>query len=249
MEQGISLFIDALLGWHNLHYRRFRWREATSLYSVAVAAVLLKRTRAEMVEPVYEELMNRWPTPSQLCEASIEELENLLKPIGLYRRRAKELKRLACFLAEKRSWENPPKGVGPYVCSVIRCFGLGQPTLVVDSNVRRILSRVFGEEAVEALRRSLEKTDSEKAKRINLALIDFGALVCRPKRPRCRECPIRPLCRGAEKSSERAYSSSHSSSSSSSQNSSSPSSSQNSSSPHSSSSSHSSSHSSSSIIG
>lgn len=250
MEDEMRVFVEKLLSWHKSRSRSFSWRRETNAYSITVAAVLLRRTRAEMVEPVYEEIMRRWPSPHQLAEASEEELQQLLKPIGLFRGRARELKEIGRFLAEGGDWAHPPKGIGPYALSIIKCFALGQPALAVDSNVRRVLSRVFGsEEATALLEKLVSGMGVEEARRLNLSLIDFGALVCKPRLPRCKECPLRHLCSWFEKNLGELYSSNHSSSSSS-QNSSSPSSSQNSSSPHSSSSSsHSSSHSSSSIIG
>ncbi len=200
MEDKMGVFVEKLLSWHKKRSRSFSWRKETNTYSIAVAAVLLRRTRAEMVEPIYEEIMRRWPSPHQLAEASEEELQQLLKPIGLFRGRARELREIGGFLAEGGDWAHPPKGIGPYALSIIRCFALGQPALAIDSNVRRVLSRVFGsEEATALLEKLVSGMGVEEARRLNLSLIDFGALVCKPRLPRCGECPLRRLCSWFEK--------------------------------------------------
>ncbi|MET1129152.1 MAG: A/G-specific adenine glycosylase [Thermoproteota archaeon] len=201
--------VERLLEWWRRNKRSFPWRETGDPYRLLLAAILLRKTRAENVAPVYAALVERYPEPQRLAEASVEELEELLRPLGLHRTRARQLARLARELVERYGGRVPcaPEelaglpGVGPYAANVVGAAACGRRVAAVDVNVARVVSRLFGvkprraphldEAVLEAAQRLVE---AGPPRDVNLALMDLSAKLCRPRRPRCWECPLRELC-------------------------------------------------------
>lgn len=198
----VNAFQQELLGWFSTNARSFPWRETSDPFRVLVAEMLLQKTDAKKMLPVYEELFLRYPTPSKLAAAREAEVETLIAPIGL-RYRAVRLRAVAEFAAthglpndEKTLLTIP--GVGRYMARAVLCFAYGEPLGVLDSNVIRILDRVFGVQS----KRKRPHTDPDlwafadslvpanDARNYNLGLLDLSAILCRPVRPHCENCPI-----------------------------------------------------------
>jgi A/G-specific adenine glycosylase len=174
---------------------------------VAVAEILLRRTRAEAVAPVYTMFIRKFPDPLALAHARAADIFELLRPLGL-RWRAANLVAIARRL--RKTGGNPfgdpvllrgLPGVGDYVASAVAVFALGRAAPVVDANTARVAGRFFGITTRSELRRSRAVREalgnlvgSRRAREVNLALIDLGALLCRPALPRCPECPLEPDC-------------------------------------------------------
>ena len=198
-----------LLCWFEQHRRAFPWREpGRSAYGLAVAEILLQRTTAAGVARAFPGLIARYPTWEVMARTSLEELQALLHPLGLWRQKAQVLINLA-NVVEKRGGELPCSrhdlerlpGVGPYTASVVmvEVFGLQEP--FVDVNMSRVLSRFFGTQTCATSSRSaslytlaFHLVSSERCLSVNWAILDFAALVCRARSPLCQECLLWKEC-------------------------------------------------------
>jgi A/G-specific adenine glycosylase len=196
--------------WRETGAKKYPWRETGDPWRILVAEVLLIQTNAAKVVKVYEEFVKRYPTPAQLAEAEVSEIEELLRPLGLHRQRARLLKRAAEVLCREYGCRVPESyeelrrlpGVGDYVASAILLFAYGKQRSLVDVNVARVLCRLaLGEdpprrysedESVARLAASIEWP-----REVALALIDFAAAICTAKSPSCGICPARGGCRYA----------------------------------------------------
>lgn len=206
---------EALLEWYERHQREFYWREpGAGAYTILLAEVLLQRTPADRVEPVLQQLLVQYPSPSALARAPLGDLETFLRPLGLYRRRSKALHRLAVEIEEEHEGRIPRtydalariKGVGDYIARAVRCFAFAYLEPVVDVNVIRIFSRAFSvvvkDPAKDPRRnphiltfaREMLPPGRHTVRRYNWALLDLGALVCHAGEPECGKCPLEFLC-------------------------------------------------------
>jgi A/G-specific adenine glycosylase len=210
ISQHILWLRERLLCWFEQHGRSFPWREpGESSYELAVAEVLLQRTTATGVARAFPGFIARYPTWGVMAGASLEELREALRPLGLWRQKARALLDLANFVEEhggelpcsRRDLERLP-GVGPYTASALMAaiFGLHEP--LVDVNMARVLSRFFGTGACGSNVRdaslhtlAFHVVQGERCLSVNWAVLDLGALVCRARKPRCQECPLREECR------------------------------------------------------
>jgi len=198
---------ELLLSWYKLNKRRFPWRETRDWYKCLVAEFLLVRTRSETVNKVYRDFLERFPTPQELCRASEEEILVFFKRLGLLNR-AYRLKQTVCTIVYKGvfpcSYTELTKlpGIGDYVARVLLTRVCSDPQPFVDSNVLRVMSRFLGldkvskERVCEWIERSVPKDILEE---VNLALLDLAATVCKPRNPRCFQCPLQTMCMSAKK--------------------------------------------------
>ncbi len=200
---------ELLLSWWKRNRRVFPWRFTKDPYRVLLAAVLLRRTNALKVLPIYNYLLERYPSIEALARASGEELADVLKPLGLYNLRARELKEIASELTSKYGGHVPDdpeelmkiKGIGRYIASAVACFAYGKPVPVIDSLIARVISRLLGLEVRTPYASREVLSAAEKfircglARDLNLALMDLAAAVCLPQNPKCCECPLRSFCR------------------------------------------------------
>ena len=205
-----KIFADKLLTWFKSNKRHFPWRERKDPYSVLVAEVLLRKTDAPKVLTVYENFLSKYPNSKILANASVAALEKDLEPLGLYKRRAKELKMLAEILMKKYGGQLPRAkqellelpGVGNYIANAVLCFAYDEDLPLLDTNFIRVLKRFFGIKSLKARARTdrtLWKAAEDiipkgEAKEFNLAMIDFASLICTAKNPRCKICPVNNLC-------------------------------------------------------
>jgi len=205
----VRRFRQRLLRWYGRRGRRFPWRrDATSLYRLIVTEVLLQRTRVETVADIYASFFRRFPSWARLAKASQSELRSYLKPIGLWKRRAAALSRLARVMhaahgrfPRLRSDLEQLPGVGQYVANAISLFAHGDAAPLLDSGMARVLERHFGPRRLVDIRYDpyLQRLShlvvaSPHSRVLNWALLDLAAMVCRQKLPSCHECPIRATC-------------------------------------------------------
>lgn len=197
-------WFESLLRWFRAHARDLPWRKRSDWYSIVVAEVMLIRTRSEVVVRSYEEFMLRYPSPEALCQADDGELRRFFKALGLPER-GPALKRLTCTVLEAYGGDLPCSieellklpYVGRYVASVLLARVCGKPAVFVDTNVRRVVGRMTGQEGIPADRvEQLLKREVPKdlVGRVNLALLDLAHAFCKPRRPRCASCPLRGWC-------------------------------------------------------
>lgn len=207
-EHKIQAFRQKVLAWGENNTRDYPWRHTKGPYSVLIAELMLRRTKAEQVLPVYEAFIASYPTLSALGDAAASDIREILSPLGL-NWRIENLVQLAHMVRENRLHRIPESseelqllpGVGPYVAGVVSCLAFGQGCPVLDTNVVRVLGRFFGlslegeaRRKKEMIELAAECVDPKAPKEYTLALIDVGALVCTPASPQCTACPLTPDC-------------------------------------------------------
>ena len=203
----IQLLRRQLFRWFEKNERDFPWRHTKSPYHILIAETFLQRTKANQVVPIYEKFLSAFPTPSDLAIADDQLISDIVYPLGLAWR-AKNLKQTAFDILEKFDGTIPSereqllmiKGVGDYVTDCVRYLGFDIRTSIIDSNVVRIIGRIYGVETHAESRRNKrfrELADELLPKRafrkFNLAILDLGALVC-VRNPKCKVCPIKTHC-------------------------------------------------------
>jgi len=200
-----------LMRWHSVSARMFPWRETQDPYRILIAEVMLQATFAAKVVPVYEEFVARYPTPHDLAHAPVDEIEDVIRPLGLLGR-ARVLSKIGEVLVthfggtvpcDDESLRSLPR-VGDYTAGAVRTFGFGLRAGIPDTNVIRLLHRFFGLHSPrkshrgsppKALRTAAYDVLPETGSRdLNYAMLDFGALVCKSIRPKCHECPLSERC-------------------------------------------------------
>jgi A/G-specific adenine glycosylase len=177
-------------------------------YELVIAEILLQRTTAAGVARAFLGFIARYPTWEVMARTSLEDLQEALRPLGLWRQKARALLDLSNIVEKKRG-ELPSSrrdlerlpGVGPYTASAVMAtvYGLNAP--LVDVNMARVLSRFFGTQACDVSVRSaslyalaFHLVRGERCLSINWAVLDLAALVCRARRPLCQECPLQGEC-------------------------------------------------------
>ena len=185
-------------------YQTFPWRTPEDKWHGLLAEVLLQRTRAKNVVPVYKRLVKLYPTPEDLASSRLSDLEKLLYPLGL-KWRAKFVQSLAKSLTVIGS---PPDnlqdllslpGVGPYAANAFLAFHTEKRAVLIDSNTARFICRFTGREYHGEVRKEKwliefinRLTPRENSRIFNLSFLDFSMLVCKPTKPDCLECPLQP---------------------------------------------------------
>ena len=212
---------DELLKWFSENGRSFAWRQSSNPFDVLVAEILLKKTTASAVERFIPGFLARYPDPFSIIESPLEELKDFLAPLGLSTQRAAQIKNLVEALIRDYKGKVPSElalllelpGVGPYVASAVRCYAFRGIEAPVDTNVARVLVRLHGvspsrHEArrspeVWELASELVGQEVETVREVNWALLDFGALICTAREPKCGSCPLISGCHfaAAEESS------------------------------------------------
>jgi A/G-specific adenine glycosylase len=198
-----------LLGWFAREGRSFPWRDpGRAPYEVVVAEMLLQRTTAAAVAHAYADFLARYPDWDTLAHAPQDGLEAALRPLGLWRQKALAFQQLARAIEAqggvlprtRRELERLP-GIGPYTASAVLALVYGRAEPLLDANMARLLGRFLGpsECGGASPRRTLyalalRLVRGRRSLAVNWAALDFGALVCRPRSPRCSECPLRTRC-------------------------------------------------------
>lgn len=197
-----------LRAWFAANARELAWRDQTTTpWGVLVSEVMSQQTPVGRVEPRWLEWMRRWPTPKDLAEEKTSEILKAWQGMG-YPRRALRLKQAASAIVESHGGEVPRDvesllalpGVGDYTARAVAAFAYGISTPVVDTNIRRVVSRVVHARFLVSTAKAADRDDvarfldPETGAATCLALMELGAIVCTAKNPRCDRCPITNLC-------------------------------------------------------
>lgn len=184
------------------------WRRTRDPYRILVSEVMLQQTQVERVIPKYHEWVERYPDLESLARASAHEVREAWRPLGYNVRplRLREIARQAAHdggrLPDTREGLLALKGVGPYTAGAVLSFAYGKPAPILDTNVRRVLQRVFVGGRRSRTRTMWALSEALLPRRrpydFNQALMDLGATVCTARAPRCPQCPMRTICRYAE---------------------------------------------------
>jgi len=204
-------YAPAILRWYSDHARDLPWRrlEATP-WSIMVSEFMLQQTPVSRVLPAHAAWLARWPMPAALADASPADAVRQWDRLG-YPRRAVRLHESAQLIVSRHGGQVPASveelralpGVGSYTAAAIASFAFGQRHAVLDTNVRRVLTRlVTGEGLPRAaptvaevrLAESLLPQDARQAAQWSVGVMELGALVCTATRPRCADCPFAGEC-------------------------------------------------------
>ncbi|HYE92933.1 MAG TPA: A/G-specific adenine glycosylase [Terriglobales bacterium] len=205
----VARFQRCLLRWYARHGRDLPWRRTREPYRVLVSEIMLQQTQVERVLPKYRQFLEAYPTMEALADARVADVRRLWYPLG-YNARPGRLHAIACESIARYGGRLPDTaeslrrlpGVGRYTAGAILAFAHGRDVAVLDTNVRRVLSRVFlgprrlrrvrGEKAFWDLAEAL--VPRGRGYDFNQAMMDFGATWCTARRPRCPRCPMRAFC-------------------------------------------------------
>jgi len=201
-------FSHKLLKWWKKNKRDYPWRNTSNPYNILISEVLLHRTKADQVVPVYTQLIQRFDSIDKLANVSESELKNLLYPLGLhwrtklFHKMVNEIVRnYNCNIPSETEELESLSGIDHYIASAVRCFAFDHPETLLDTNIVRILGRVFGVKVTDGSRRNKQFRElfrtiasEEKSREFAYAMIDLGALLCVHGDPICHLCPVSEMC-------------------------------------------------------
>ena len=202
--RNAARFRGVVQAWGAENRRDYPWRNTRSPYRILLSEVMLRRTRADQVVPVYRKVLRLYPTASKLAQARAPEIRKLLRPLGLVWRAdnlvrmAEELRNeFACRVPTAPTRLKELTGVGDYVANAVACFAKGAAVAIVDTNVVRVIGRTFGLRLEGEARRRKEMIaasnlclDRNDPRLYNYSILDFASLVCRARSPDCDVCPL-----------------------------------------------------------
>lgn len=209
-QRQVLRFQQRLMQWYREFKREMPWRETSDPYCIWVSEVMLQQTQVNTVRPYYQRFIRRFPDIRTLAGARQQSVLKLWEGLGYYAR-ARNLHKAAGVVVAEHDGKIPTDwqafhrlpGVGDYIAAAVLSIAFNRPHAVVDGNVKRVLSRLFmKEDPVNAspaakvyaamARDLLHHTDPGT---YNQALMELGALICKPKTPACNVCPVNPHCR------------------------------------------------------
>lgn len=204
----IQSFRHGILDYYEARGRhRLPWRLTSDPWKLLLAEILLRKTTSAQAAEVFMQLQHY--TPQEIVSMDRGELEDVLKPLGLHKVRAAGIKEIAQItvdanLEQFKSEEflRSLPGVGRYITNSVRCCAFGHPVPALDTNMIRVIQRVFGWKSSRRRPREDSKlwafagtlVPCDNAREFNWGVLDFGAAVCTARNPKCEECPLREIC-------------------------------------------------------
>ncbi len=204
-----QLFQKALVRWFQKASRDLPWRKTRDPYGILVSEMMLQQTQVDRVIPKYEAFMKRFPTAAVLATAKQADIVALWQGLG-YNRRALYLQKACQVVTNELEGAFPQTieglqklpGIGPYTAGAIASFAFELKTSLVDTNVERVIGRIFlgFRELPQTTQKefwALMQTLLPRKDRIwifNQAIMEFGALVCTASKPKCETCPMQKIC-------------------------------------------------------
>jgi A/G-specific adenine glycosylase len=203
-----ATFRKKIFCWYEQNARKLLWRNSRDPYKIWISEVMLQQTTVQAVLPYYEKWMKTFPDIESLSRAPLQKILKAWQGLGYYQR-AKNLHKAAKIIVDKHQSRIPQDheelrnlpGFGPYITAAVLSIAFDKPFPVIDANVRRLLMRTMGARGEadpkndQKLLRFLKPYfPQNKAAVFNQALMELGALVCRPKNPSCLLCPLSDFC-------------------------------------------------------
>jgi A/G-specific adenine glycosylase len=200
-----------LLSWYHAEHRDLPWRRTTDPYEIWVSEVMLQQTQVQTVLPYYARFLAALPSVQHLAEAPLEQVIKLWEGLGYYAR-ARNMHQAAQLVMSKHAGVFPNlfadilalPGIGQSTAGAVSTFAFATPYPILDGNVKRVLSRVYGIETsledkavIQTLwghSSNLLPSEPEDAYSFNQAIMELGATVCLPKNPKCPDCPWAAQC-------------------------------------------------------
>lgn len=216
----IPEFRAALLAWFQPELRQMPWRETTDPYQIWISEIMLQQTQVQTVKPYFRKFVESFPTVQALAESPLERVLKHWEGLGYYSR-ARNLHKGAQVVVADFGGQLPHTrsdilripGIGPYTAGAVLSIAYQIPEPAIDGNVLRVFSRLFAladpidkkpaQTQIESWVRSL--IDPDRPGDFNQAVMELGATVCSPAKPRCEVCPLRPYCQAAEAGNPDAY--------------------------------------------
>ena len=212
-------FTRKLLAWYRRAARDLPWRRTRDPYRVLVSEFMLQQTQVSRVAEFYPRFLERFPDLGALARAPARQVREAWDGLGYYAR-ASNLHALARVVRQDFDGTLPAEpdelrklpGVGPYTAGAVASFAYEKPVPAVDTNVARVIRRVFfGRETGTRKRETnvwrtaaaLVPKTGKKAWKFNQAIMELGALICVARKPRCPECPVRTVCRTGKRRGRR----------------------------------------------
>ena len=201
-------FQQRLLKWYREHGRDLPWRKTSDPYKILVSEVMLQQTQVDRVIGKYHEFLERYPSLKDLAAAQAEEVRATWYPLG-YNIRPHRLHSIARETVARYGGKLPRgaddllsfKGIGRYTAGAIRSFAFNEDAPILDTNVMRVLHRVFIGEGDPKTQKgplwdmSRSLIPKGKGYDFNQALMDFGAMMCSARDPYCLLCPMKDFCK------------------------------------------------------
>jgi A/G-specific adenine glycosylase len=208
-KQEIPPFVQYVIPWYSAHGRELPWRQTRDPYAIWLSEIILQQTRVQQGLAYYYAFLERFPTVERLANAEEDDVFRVWQGLGYYSR-ARNLHKAAKTLFHEyngqfpedfNGWLNIP-GVGPYTAAAVSSFAFDFPKAAVDGNVLRWVSRYLGSFApIDApkTRNEIQVLLDEwiitsSAHTFNQASMEFGAIICAPKNPKCDICPLQSSC-------------------------------------------------------
>ena len=205
----MNIIQDTIINWYEENHRDLPWRHNPTPYQVWLSEIILQQTRVNQGWEYYLRFIEKWPTVSDLAQASEEEVLKMWQGLGYYSR-ARNLNKCAKQVVEQHRGQFPHdfeqlkqlQGVGNYTAAAIASIAFGLPHAVVDGNVYRVLARLFDIDTPININEG-QKLFAQLADELlnrnqpglhNQAMMEFGALHCTPKNPNCLLCPLQTQC-------------------------------------------------------
>ena len=202
-------FRRTLLGWYRRKGRDLPWRRTSDPYHILVSEVMLQQTQVDRVVPKYYEWLVKYPSLEALASAAEDDVAETWRPLG-YNIRPRRLHAIARESVARYGGRLPSdretllsfKGIGAYTVGAIRSFAFRERAAILDTNVARVLFRVFvrrGDPKAHAMKKHLWAVSEaivpyKHVFDFNQALMDLGATVCVARKPKCDDCPMTSLC-------------------------------------------------------
>ena len=204
----VAIFRSKIIRWYDKHKRIYPWRTTRNPFRVLIAEMMLRRTRADQVKMVYDKLFADYPDIKALSKAGNKKMRKILYPLGLKWRAPafgmvvrEVMEKYKCKVPETRKELKSLPGVGEYVAGAVLSIAYGKKEWIVDSNIVRLFKRYFGIKTSKEGRRDKHVikmarmyVSCKNPRNANLAILDFTALVCKPRGPQCTLCPLINAC-------------------------------------------------------
>ena len=210
-SRKIKALVPKLLDWFSSNARDLPWRRTKNPYAIHVSEIMLQQTQVKTVIPYFERWMKQLPTLAALARARPQRVLKLWEGLGYYSR-VRNAQAAAKLIVRRHGGRFPRQfddilalpGIGRYTAGAISSIAFNQPSPILDGNVIRVLTRIFGiegdprEKATNAalwkLAENLVLTEPGRCSDLNQSLMELGALICAPRQPKCPDCPVRKHC-------------------------------------------------------
>jgi A/G-specific adenine glycosylase len=203
LDRNISFFLDQLFFWSKNNFRKYPWRETNNPYDILIAEILLQKTKSDKVFSVFSEFIHKYNNFQKIVIDDDQNIEKILKPLGLYRKKTRYLKKLSTEILNKYDGKIPLFVnelkkiliIGDYTANAFLCFSEGKKVILMDINIKRVIGRFFNLKSnyEDTLEEIIENVLDQDIKLFYWTLLDLGGLIC-VKKPLCYKCPLKLKC-------------------------------------------------------